>query len=192
MTSLIAGLAVFLGVHSLRIFADDWRTQRIARIGVATWKGLYAMASLLGIVLVAYGFGLSREAPVDLWFPPPWTRPLATLITLPIFVLLAAAYVPGTRIKAVVKHPMVLGVAIWAVAHLLSNGRLGEIVLFGGFLLWAILDFRSSRERDRKQGTTYTAVGVSRDFVAIAAGFGAWVAFAFYLHGALIRVPLVG
>lgn len=192
MISLIAGLAVFLGVHSLRIFAEDWRTQRVARIGVVAWKGLYAAASLIGIVLVAYGFDMSRQAPVDLWFPPSWTRPLATLLTLPIFVLLAAAYVPGTHIKAAVKHPMVVGVAVWAVAHLLSNGRLGEIVLFAAFLLWAILDFRSSRQRDRKQGTTYPAAGVSRDFVAIAAGFGAWVAFAFYLHGALIRVPLIG
>jgi len=192
MIYLIAGLVLFLGVHSLRIFADDWRTASIARIGIGGWKGLYSVASIIGFVLIAYGYGLSRQAPVDLWMPPVWTRHATALLTLPIFILLAAAYVPGTAIKARLKHPMMLSVKLWAIAHLLSNGRLDDVLLFGGFLVWATFAFRAARRRDRQQGLTYPAAGWSRDFIAVAIGLVAWVAFAFYLHGMLIGVRPFG
>src|SRR5258708_2070709 len=117
MITLVAGLVLFLGVHSVRIFADDWRTARIARIGPGPWKGLYSAASLLGFVLIVYGYGQSRAVPVDLWYPPLWTKHITVLLTVPVFVLLAAAYVPGTHIKAALKHPMVAGVKLWAFAH---------------------------------------------------------------------------
>jgi uncharacterized membrane protein len=192
MGYLVAGLVLFLGAHSIRVFADGWRTAAIARIGGGTWKAIYSLVSLLGFALIAYGYGLSRQAPLDLWMPPLWTRHVTALLTLPVFVLLAAAYVPGTHIKAGLKHPMILGVKVWALAHLLSNGRLADIALFGGFLVWSILDFRAARRRDREQGLTYAAAGVSRDVVATAVGLVAWVAFAFYLHGALIGVRPFG
>jgi uncharacterized membrane protein len=192
MTYLIAGLVLFLGIHSTRIFADAWRTERIAKIGAGTWKGLYSVASIIGFVLVVYGYGLSRQSPVDLWMPPLWTRHVTALLTLPIFIMLAAAYVPGSHIKASLKHPMTLSIKLWALAHLLSNGRLADVLLFGAFALWAALAFRAARRRDREQSISYKAVGWSRDVVVVAVGLAVWVAFAFYLHAALIGVRPFG
>jgi len=192
MIVLVLGLAIFLGVHSLRIFADDWRAAQMGRIGENAWKGLYSLFSLVGLVLIIWGYGLSRSTPVELWSPPVFTRHLSGLLMLLSFVLLAAAYVPGTRIRQVLGHPMVLGVKTWAFAHLIANGRLADVVLFGGFLAWAVLLYIASRRRDRRNGTRYVAGPASRDMIAIAAGLGAWAAFAFWLHGALIGVRPFG
>ncbi len=192
MTTLIAGLVLFLGAHSVRIFAEGWRSAQIARAGLGAWKAIYSIVSLAGFAMIVWGYGQTRLAPVDLWFPPVWTRHAAALLTLPAFVLLAAAYVPGTRIKAAVGHPMVAGVKLWAFAHLLSNGRLGDVVLFGAFLAWAIADFIASRRRDRAAGTRYAVGPVSRDVLAVAIGVVAWAAFAFVLHGWLIGVRPFG
>ena len=123
-----------------------------------------------------------------LWLPPEWTRDLTALLTLPAFVLIAAAYVPGNRIKAAVGHPMVAGVKVWAIAHLCSNGKLADVLLFGAFLVWAVLDFRSARRRDRAAGVRYPAGSGARDGLAIAAGIGAWALFAAFLHLRLIGV----
>jgi uncharacterized membrane protein len=120
--------------------------------------------------------------------PPLWTRHVTALLTLPVFILLAAAYVPGTTIKAKLKHPMMLSVKLWAFAHLLSNGRLDDVLLFGGFMLWAAFAFRAARQRDIKSGMMVQAVGWSRDLSVVAIGLAVWVVFAFYLHGALIGV----
>lgn len=188
MIVLALGLVMFLGVHSTRIVADGWRTDMRKRVGEGPWKGVYTLMSLIGLALIVYGYGLSRTAPIDLWSPPIWTRHAAALLTLIAFVLLAAAYVPGTRIKARVGHPMVLGVKVWAFAHLLSNGRLADVLLFGAFLVWAIVLYIASRRRDRLAGTRYVAGPVSRDLLAIVAGTVAWVVFALWLHGMLIGV----
>lgn len=188
MIVLVLGLVLFLGVHSVRVFADDWRAAQLAARGEGLWKGVYSLLSLAGLVLIVHGYGLARTAPVELWNPPVWTRHLASLLTLVAFVLLAAAYVPRTRIKAAVGHPMVLGVKVWAFAHLLSNGRLADLVLFGAFLVWAIVLYAASRRRDRRQGTRYFAGPASRDAIAVVVGGIAWAAFAFWLHGALIGV----
>lgn len=192
MTELVAGLLIFLGVHSVRIYADAWRSAQIARLGEGPWKGLYSLASAVGLGLIVWGYGEARMAPVDLWYPPVWTRHLAALLTLPAFVLIAAAYVPGTRVKAAIGHPMVGGVKLWALAHLLANGRLADLLLFGAFLVWAALDFRSARRRDRAAGTRYAAGPAARDGLAVAAGVAAWAAFAFWLHGWLIGVRPFG
>jgi len=192
MTLLIIGLVLFLGAHSVRIFAEDWRTARIAQMGPNGWKAVYSVVSLVGFVLIVYGYGLSREAPIDLFNPPKWTRHLAALITLPAFILLVAAYVPGTHIKQAVKHPMVLGTKAWAFAHLIANGRLADVILFGAFLLWAILDFKAARGRDKAQGLTYPAKGVVRDIAAVVIGLVAWAAFAMYFHAAWIGVKPFG
>ena len=192
MIVLVLGLVLFLGVHSVRVFADDWRAAQLAARGEGLWKGVYSLLSLAGLVLIVHGYGLARTAPVELWNPPVWTRHLASLLTLVAFVLLAAAYVPRTRIKAAVGHPMVLGVKVWAFAHLLSNGRLADLVLFGAFLVWAIVLYAASRRRDRRQGTRYFAGPASRDAIAVVVGGIAWAAFAFWLHGALIGVRPFG
>jgi len=188
MIVLVLGLAIFLGVHSLRIFADDWRAAQMGRIGENAWKGLYSLFSLVGLVLIIWGYGLSRSTPVELWSPPVFTRHLSGLLMLLSFVLLAAAYVPGTRIRQVLGHPMVLGVKTWAFAHLIANGRLGDLVLFGAFLVWAIVLYAASRRRDRKAGTVRPRGSASRDALAVGIGIVAWAAFAFWLHAALIGV----
>jgi uncharacterized membrane protein len=188
MIVLVLGLAIFLGVHSLRVFADDWRTAQMGRIGENAWKGLYSLFSLVGLVLIIWGYGLSRSTPVELWSPPVFTRHLSGLLMLLSFVLLAAAYVPGTRIRQVLGHPMVLGVKTWAFAHLIANGRLGDLVLFGAFLVWAIVLYAASRRRDRKAGTVRPRGSASRDALAVVIGIAAWAAFAFWLHAALIGV----
>lgn len=192
MTAFIAGLALFLGVHSVRIFADGWRTAQIARLGAPAWKGLYSLASVAGFALMAWGYGLTRTTPVDVWNPPGWTRHPAMLLMLVAFVLVAAAYVPGNRIRAAVGHPMVAGVKVWALAHLLCNGRLGDVVLFGALLVWAILDFRASRRRDRANGVVRAARSPSRDAITIVAGVVAYAVFGFVLHGMLIGVRPFG
>ena len=188
MSYLVLGLLLFLGIHSIRIVADGWRMARVARLGENRWKGLYSLASALGLGLVVWGYGLSRAEPVVLWVPPGWTRHLAALLTLPAFILIAAAYVPGSRIKAAVGHPMVAGVKVWAIAHLLSNGNLADVLLFGAFLLWAVADFRSARQRDRAAGVSYRPGPAARDGLVVAAGTGVWALFAGFAHLWLIGV----
>jgi uncharacterized membrane protein len=192
MTLLIAGLVVFLGIHSVRIVANDWRNGRIAAIGERRWKLLYTVVSLVGFVLLVYGYGAARQASIVLYQPPSWTRHAAWLLTLVAFVLVAAAYVPGTRIKAGVGHPMVLGVKAWAFAHLLANGTLADVVLFGAFLAWAIVDYIASRRRDRAAGITYPPGPLTRDLTAVVTGAAAWVIFGLWLHGPLIGVRPFG
>jgi uncharacterized membrane protein len=192
MSFLILGLAIFLGVHSVRLFAGDWREAQLVRFGEPRWKGVYSLVSAAGLGLIIWGYGLARADPVVLWIPPLWTRHLAALLTLPAFILLIAAYVPGSHIKAVVGHPMVAGVKIWALAHLLANGKLSATVLFGAFLVWAIADFVSARKRDRAAGRTYPVHGWSRDAVVIAIGGVAWALFALYGHAWLIGVRPFG
>jgi uncharacterized membrane protein len=192
MSYLILGLAVFLGAHSVRIVADGWRSAQVARLGEGAWKVLFSVVSIVGFALVVWGFGQARLDPVVVWTPPRWLAHFAGLLTLVAFVLLAAAYVPGTRIKAAVGHPMILGVETWALAHLIANGRLADIVLFGAFLVWAIADYASSRRRDRIAGRTYAAGPAVRDVAAVLVGVAAWAAFAFWLHGALIGVRPYG
>jgi uncharacterized membrane protein len=192
MIYLILGLIVFLGVHSVRIVADDWRTAQIARMGEGKWKGIYSLLSLAGFVLMVWGFGQARQTTLVLWSPPQWTSHVAALLTLIAFVLVVAGNLPGTRMKHALGHPMVLGVKVWALAHLISNGTLADVVLFGSFLVWAIVDYASSRRRDRAAGTVYPAGVLGRDALAIGIGVVAWVAFAFWLHGWLIGVRPLG
>jgi uncharacterized membrane protein len=192
MTALILGLLIFLGAHSVRIVADGWRVGRIAKLGEMRWKGLYSLASLAGLALIVWGYGLTREIPMDLWIPPLWTRHITTLLTLPAFILLAAVYVPGNSFKTAIGHPMVAGVKLWALAHLISNGRLGDVVLFGAFLVWAALDYRSARRRDRAAGVQRAPGTSARNAVTIVVGVIAWAGFAAFLHAWLIGVKPFG
>lgn len=192
MTILIAGLVLFLGLHSIRIFADDWRTAQVARMGERKWKALFAIVSLVGLVLIVYGFGQARMTPVFVWTPPVWTRHLAALLLLPAFILIVAGNMRGTKMKARLGHPMVLGTKLWAFAHLLANGRLAGMVLFGSFLVWAVVEYISARRRDRAAGIVYPAGSASRDAIAIVVGTVAWAAFGFWLHGVLIGVRPFG
>lgn len=192
MTYLLAGLVIFLGVHSVRIVADGWRARMLQRLGEGGWKGLYSLLSLLGFALIIWGFGLARQQPVQVWSPPVAMRHLASLLTLLSFVLVTAAYVPGNGIKARLHHPMVLGVKTWALAHLLANGNLAHVLLFGAFLIWAALSFSAARRRDRAAGTQYPAGTTAATVLTLALGTGLWVVFALWLHGLLIGVRPFG
>ena len=188
MVYLLAGLVIFLGVHSVRVFADGWRSQMRDKLGVQTYRGLYSLLSLAGFVLIVWGFGMARQTPVQLWLPPMGMRHLAALLTLVAFVLLASAYVPGNMIKARVHHPMVAGVKVWAFAHLLANGTLAHVLLFGSFLVWAVLLFIASRKRDRRDAAVYAVGQPVATGMAIAIGVTSWIAFTLWLHGWLIGV----
>ena len=192
MVYLILGLAIFLGAHSLRIFADGWRTQTLARVGEGPFKGVYSVVSLLGFLLLVWGFGVARETPVMVWMPPVGMRHAASLLTLVAFILLAAAYVPRNAIKARFHHPMVLAVKTWALAHLLANGSLAHLVLFGAFLAWAVANFIVARRRDRRLGTSYPAGTATGTAVTVVVGIAAWTVFALWLHGMLIGIKPFG
>ena len=192
MTVLILGLVLFLGAHSVRIFADGWRTRTVARVGAGTWKGLYTVVSIAGLALIVWGFAQAKQQPVVLWQPPVAMKHLNSLFTLLAFVFLAAAYVPRNQIRARLHHPMVLGVKLWAFGHLLATGKRADVVLFGAFLLWAILDFRAARQRDRALGTTYPPGTLPGTLIAVVVGVVAWAVFAFWLHAAWIGVAPFG
>ncbi len=192
MKLLLLGLFVFLATHSVRIVADEWRTQTRARLGELTWKAVFSLLSLLGLALIIWGFGLARQEPVQIWSPPLGMRHLASLLTLFSFVLLAAAFIPGNSIKARLHHPMVLAVKVWALAHLLANGNLAHLLLFGSFLAWAILDFTAARRRDRATGTRYRRGSAGATGITVLAGLTGWIVFAFWLHGMLIGIRPLG
>lgn len=192
MTLLLVGLVLFLGAHSVRIVADDWRTRTKARLGEGAWKGLYTVVSIAGFVLIVWGYGLARQQPFVLWTPPVAMRHLAALLTLGSFVLLAAAYVPRNGLKGRLHHPMVLGVKVWALAHLLANGTLADVLLFGSFLIWAVFSFRVARRRDRVAAPSYPPGNAAGTIGAVLAGVAGWAVFAFWAHEALIGVRPLG
>lgn len=186
MLLLILGLALFLGMHGFTM-ARGQREMMMKRFGEGGYKGIYTLVSLLGFVLIIYGFQLYRSGGmIPVWSPPMWMGHLALLLTLPIFILLAATN-SGGRIHAAVKHPMLLAVKIWAAAHLLANGDLGSILLFGGFLAWAVMARISLK---RRAGVTVPAASgfTQRDWIAIGAGLVLWFVFARWLHPLLIGV----
>lgn len=193
MAALVLGLVLFLGLHSTRIFAEGWRTRTMESFGEKEYKLLYSVLSIAGFALLVWGYGLARQNPVILWNQPPvWTRHLASLLTLAAFVLLVAAYVPGNAIKAKLRHPMILGVKVWALAHLVSNNTLADLVLFGSFLLWAVLDYRAARRRERTLATVITQGPLSRTILTVVVGMVAWAVFAMWAHRVLIGVSPLG
>ena len=190
MTWLVLGLVLFLGVHSVSIVAPRWRDGMVASIGEPGWKSAYAVASLVGFALLAFGYGATRADPVVLWTPPVAMRHVAFLLMLPVFPLLLAAYLPG-RIKAAAKHPMLLATKLWATAHLLANGNLADVLLFGGFLAWAVADRISVKKRPVRP-VPGAPPGAANDAIAVVAGLAIYAAFLFGVHRWLIGVPLFG
>ncbi len=190
MLMLIVGMVIFLGVHSLAIVAPAARTRWIERLGAGPFKGLYALVSLAGFALIVHGFALARLTPVVVWMPPAWMRHVTMLIMLPVFPLLLAAYLPG-RIKTATKHPMLTAVKAWAFAHLLANGMAADLVLFGGFLAWAVAD-RISLKR-RPAATIATAPPRPwNDAVAVVGGLALYGLVVAWAHLKFIGVAPMG
>lgn len=189
MSVLILGLIIFLGVHSLSIVAEPWRNRMLTRLGEGPFKGLYSLVALVGLVLVIWGYGLARLEPVVLYTPPLWMRHLAMVLLLPVFPLLFATYFPG-RIQSAMKHPMLVAVKLWALAHLLANGMLADVLLFGGFLAWAVAD-RISLKRRVPRATPELPYKPKNDMIVVAGGLVVYVLFVVWLHRVLIGVAPV-
>lgn len=186
MTLLIVGLMLFLGIHSVSIVAPTWRDAQLAQRGEAAWKGLYSVASALGLGLIVYGYGVARQTPVVLYTPPTALRHVALLLLLPVFVLLFAAYLPG-RIKTAAKHPMLLATKLWAAAHLLANGNLADVLLFGSFLAWAVAD-RVSLKRRPVRAVPGAPARPANDAIALVGGLLLYAVFVRWAHAWLFGV----
>jgi uncharacterized membrane protein len=188
---MILGLAVFIGVHVL-VTCRGQRASVIARMGEGSYKALFSIASLAGIVLIAYGFAEYRATGwIDVWSPPRWTRHITVALVWPAIICIVAAYFPG-RIKTALKHPMLVGVKLWAVAHLISNGDLGSILLFGSILAWAVFDRISLKRRADPGGPPIPAGGVKNDILAVVVGTLVYLALGFWFHPYVIGVPVFG
>lgn len=189
MSILLLGLVLFFGVHSVSIVNDSWRNRMAERMGEWQWKGVYALVAIAGFVLIVWGYGLARQDPIVLYSPPVLVYPVAMLLLVPVFPLLLAAYLPG-RIKTVVKHPMLVAIKLWAVAHLLVNGTLADVLLFGAFLVWAVFD-RISLKRRTQRPVPDIASGPANDLIAIVGGLALYAVFIFGLHSWLVGVPII-
>ena len=191
MTYLIAGLIIFFGVHALPM-RPALRGRMRERLGDLGYKAAFALVSLLGLVLIVYGYGMARAvgSPI-LYSPPLWMSHITILLMAPVFVLLVAAYAPTGTVKARSKHPMILAVKIWALAHLLANGDLASVVLFGSFLAWGVVDRISLKRRGDIGGAGALRKSIAGDAISVVVGLGLYVAFVVYLHAWLIGVPVI-
>lgn len=189
MSTLILGLIVFLGIHSVSIVAPAWRDGMAQRLGVWVWKGLYSLVAAVGLVLIVQGWSQARLEPIVLWVSPGWMRHLVMTVMLPVFPLLLAAYLPG-RIRAVTRHPMLIATKLWALSHLLVNGSVHEVVLFAGFLAWAVLDRISLKRRQPRATPGLPASGLN-DAIVVLGGLALYGYFVARGHAQWIGMPLM-
>ena len=209
MTQLILGLVLFLGAHSVRIWADGWRNQTIEAYGEKAFKGVYALVSILGFYLLVVGYGEARLQTVALWNPPIFTKHISMLLMLLSSILLMATYIPRNHFKMRLGHPMVLSVKVWALSHLLANGNLADLVLFGSFLIWAVLNFRSARARDRAlllnlndaedpaaepltESESTNQPKLLSTIITLVGGMAIWALITFVLHAKIVGVSPMG
>ena len=209
MTQLILGLILFLGAHSVRIWADGWRNQTIEAYGEKAFKGVYALVSILGFYLLVVGYGEARLQTVALWNPPIFTKHISMLLMLLSSILLMATYIPRNHFKIRLGHPMVLSVKVWALSHLLANGNLADLVLFGSFLIWAVLNFRSARARDRAlllnlndaedpaaepltESESTNQPKLLSTIITLVGGMAIWALITFVLHAKIVGVSPMG
>lgn len=190
MTTLIVGLLMFLGAHSVSVLADAWRNAMVHRLGEGTWKGVYSLVSAVGMGLIVYGYSVARTSPVVLYVPPPGLRHVSFLVMLPVFPLLFAVYLPG-RIKSATRHPMLVGTLLWGVGHLLVNGMAADVALFGGVALWALLDLLSFTRRTARPLQTAPA-GPFNDVIVVVGGLVTYAVILMWAHRALIGVSPLG
>jgi uncharacterized membrane protein len=189
MLILVLGLVLFFGLHSIRVFAEGWRTATIARIGERPWKAFYSVISIAGFVMIVWGYGAARNQ-VPLWDPPAAMRHVTAVLMLPVFVLFLATYIPRNGIRGRLHHPMLFSIKLWAFAHLVSNGNLADVLLFGGFLAWAILVLGAATKRDREAARVYEPGTAAATIACVLAGMALYAAFVFGLHAWLIGVPV--
>src|SRR6516165_1155253 len=188
---MILGLALFFAAHMFTTKREA-RAQTIARLGEGTYKILYSLVSLAGLAMIVWGFGHYRATGwIDVWYPPTAMKHITVALMLPAVILVVASYLRG-RIYATLKHPMLAGIKLWAAAHLLANGDLGSIILFGSFLGWAVFDRISLKHRSDAGAPPIPVGGVTNDLIAIVVGVVAYLALAFVFHPAVIGIPVIG
>lgn len=187
MSIFLLGLLLFLGVHSISITSEPWRNRMAEKTGEWSWKGIYSLVSIFGFILIVWGYGIARYDSAVLYTPPLWMHYFSFLLLLPVFPLLIAAYLPG-RIKTATQHPMLVSTKLWAAAHLITNGSLVNVILFGSFLIWAIIDRISIEHRQPRSipGAPYSSFN---DIIACVVGLGLYLAFVLWLHELVIGVP---
>lgn len=189
MLMLIMGLILFFVPHSIAIVAPHWRGRMVLHMGDKAWKITYSFISAIGFVLLVIGFGHVRREPVVLYVSPAWLHYVTFALMLPVFPLLLAAYLPG-HIRSATKHPMLVAIKLWASAHLLVNGTLADVVLFGAFLLWAIIDRISLKSRMQAPVQRLPSSRFN-DLIAVVLGLCLYALFIARLHALLIGVPLI-
>jgi len=189
MWQLFLGLVLLLGMHSISIVAGGFR-ERMAAANEPAWKIGYSLVSLAGLILIVHGYGLARQAPDMLYTAPGWLRYVAAVLLLPLFILLLAPYLPG-RISRALKHPQLAAVKLWAVAHLLVNGSVADVLLFGAFLIWAVAVRVSQKHRPARRPPGAPEMALN-DIVLVVAGLGAYALFLLWLHRAWIGVAPLG
>jgi uncharacterized membrane protein len=188
---MILGLVLFLGIHTLTT-QRELRARVIASTGEGTYKIVYALVSLAGLALIVWGFADYRATGwIDIWHPPKWAKHITVALMLPAVILVVASYIRG-RVFSALKHPMLAGVKLWAAAHLLANGDLGSIILFGSFLGWAVFDRISLKGRTDDGAPPIPVGGLGNDLIAVAVGIVAYLALAFAFHPVVIGVPVMG
>lgn len=190
MTTLIIGLILFLGCHSISIISPTLRERLVTRLGVPAWQGLYSLIAITGFIMMVHGFESARHTSIILYHPPFWMRHVTLLLMLFVFPLLLATYLPG-RIKTATKHPMLAATKLWAFAHLLANGSVADVTLFGSMLAWAVIDRISLKHRT---APPVVGVPVSRfnDILAIVLGLSLYAGLLFGLHKTLFGVSPLG
>lgn len=189
MAVLLAGVVVFFGVHSVSIVAPAWRDATVARLGVAAWRGLYSVVAAIGVVLLVAGYGRARGEVGILYAPPFWLRYVAIIGMVAVFPMLLAAYFPG-RIRTALKHPMLIAIKLWAALHLLANGSLADVLLFGSFLAWAVAD-RISLKRRAPRAAPMLPESALNDVLIIVIGVGLYAAFVLAVHQWITGVPVI-
>lgn len=192
MSLLVLGIVLFLGIHLIRVVAPGFRTSLIAGLGEAGWKIAYSIVSIVALVVLIYGFGQARDM-TPIWSPPFWMSHITILLMLFALICLAASLLPAGHIAVRTKHPMVLSVKIWALAHLLSNGDGAAMLLFAAFLAWGVILRISLKRRERAGEITLRPfVSATYDLYAIVIGAVAWALIIWKLHAWIIGVsPLV-
>ncbi|MCP4321755.1 MAG: NnrU family protein [Psychromonas sp.] len=188
MFTFVLGLFLFLGVHSVSIFAEPLRDKLVAKSELG-WKALYSLISLAGLFFIIKGYADIRLSPTLIFVAPYWLRHLTMLMMIPAFILFLAPYFPS-RIGKVTRHPQLISIMLWALSHLFVNGNIVDLLLFGSFLVWAMVDIISMRQRQQRKLTTFKASGIN-DLILVVVGLLLYGAYLIYLHGALIGVPLI-
>jgi uncharacterized membrane protein len=186
---MILGLALFTGAHAF-VTMRPQRAAVVARLGEGPYKGILSAVALVGIILIGFGFARYRAAGyIPVWSPPGWTRHITTALVWPSIVCIVAAYIPGD-IARVLKHPMLVGVKLWAVGHLVSNGDLGSIILFGAILAWAVFDRITLKRRSDPGALGFPRGGRGNDVMAVVVGTLLYLALAYWFHPLVVGVPV--